>query len=142
MHPKLEREMDRGSPRNSLSASPLSLTMRLNILGLTSLKLQLIVAISALTGLIAVGTVVYHQLENWSWVSSFYFSACTVTTVGYGDLTPTTDASRLFTAFYALIGVGIALTSLGVIGASYLRRSQEILLSVRTGLETSSQKRS
>ena len=129
-------------PRNSLWTSPFCPTMKLNIFVWTSLKLQLIVAISALTGLIAVGTIVYHQLEHWSWVSSFYFSACTVTTVGYGDLTPTTDASRLFTAFYALIGVGIALTSLGVIGASYLRRSQEILMNMRPDLESSLQKRS
>ena len=129
-------------PRNSLWTSPFCPTMKLNIFVWTSLKLQLIVAISALTGLIAVGTIVYHQLEHWSWVSSFYFSACTVTTVGYGDLTPTTDASRLFTAFYALIGVGIALTSLGVIGASYLRRSQEILMNMRPDLESGLQKRS
>ncbi len=116
--------------------------MRLDIFGWTHLRLQMIVAISALTGLIVLGTVVYHQMEHWSWVSSFYFSACTITTVGYGDLAPTTDASRLFTAFYALIGVGIAFTSLGVVGANYLRRSQEILLSVRSGLGAPSQKKS
>ena len=115
--------------------------MRFNILGWTNLRLQMIVAFSALTGLIVLGTIVYHQMEHWSWVSSFYSSVSTVTTVGYGDLTPTTDASRLFTAFYALIGVGIALTSLGVIGANYLRRSQEILLNVRSSLEASSQKK-
>ncbi|MBU1915335.1 MAG: potassium channel family protein [Thermoplasmatota archaeon] len=133
--------MDRDSPRDSLSASPFDPTMRLNIFGWTNLRLQMIVAFSALTGLIVLGTIVYHQMEHWNWVSSFYFSVCTITTVGYGDLTPTTDASRLFTAFYALVGVGIAFTSLGIIGANYLRRSQEILLNVRSGLEASSQKK-
>jgi hypothetical protein len=134
--------MVRDSPRNSLSASAFGSTMRLNIFGWTNLKLQMIVAFSALTGLIVLGTIVYHQMEHWSWASSFYFSACTITTVGYGDLIPTTDASRLFTAFYALVGVGIAFTSLGVIGANYLRRSQEILTNVGSSLGSSLQKKS
>jgi voltage-gated potassium channel len=115
--------------------------MKLDILGWTNLRLQMIVAFSALTGLIVLGTIVYHEMEHWSWVSSFYFSACTITTVGYGDLAPTTDASRLFTAFYVLVGVGIAFTSLGVIGANYLRRSHELLSNVRTSIAASSQKK-
>lgn len=53
------------------------------------------------------GTVVYHFLEGWSWVDSFYFSSVAVTTVGFGDLTPTRDASKLFTVFYIFTGVGI-----------------------------------
>jgi voltage-gated potassium channel len=117
------------------------LTMKLNIFGGTNIRLQMIVAFTALTGLIVLGTIVYHQMEHWTWVSSFYFSVCTITTVGYGDLIPTTDVARIFTAFYALVGVGIAFTSLGVIGANYLRRSQEILLNVRSGLEEPSQKK-
>lgn len=116
--------------------------MKSNIFGWTNLRMQVIVAVSALAGLVVIGTVVYHFLEGWSWIASFYFSACTITTVGYGDLVPTTDASRLFTAFYALVGVGIALASLGVLGANYLRRSQEMLLSMNPDLEASSEKKS
>jgi hypothetical protein len=48
----------------------------------------------------------------------------------------------LFTAFYALVGVGIALASLGVLGANYLRRSQEMLLGMNPDLEASSEKKS
>ena len=44
-------------------------------------------AISAIA-LLAVGTVVYQLLEDWSWVDSLYFSTVAVTTVGFGDLTP------------------------------------------------------
>ena len=60
-------------------------------------------ALSVLT----VGTVVYHLLEDWSWVDSFYFSAVAVTTVGFGDLSPTTDISKLFTVFYIFSGIAI-----------------------------------
>ena len=35
-----------------------------------------------------VGIFVYHKLENWAWVDSFYFSVVALTTVELGDLTP------------------------------------------------------
>ena len=62
--------------------------------------------------LIVVGTVVYRLLEDWSWVDAVYFSVVAVTTVGFGDLTPTTDASKLFTVVYVLAGISIITTYL------------------------------
>jgi hypothetical protein len=70
-----------------------------------------ILAGSAL-GLLAVGTVAYRLLEDWSWVDSMYFSVVAVTTVGFGDLTPSTDASKLFTIVYILSGITIITTFL------------------------------
>jgi hypothetical protein len=58
-------------------------------------------------GVLLLGTVVYHILEDWSWVDSFYFSTVAVTTVGFGDLTPTSDASKLFTVLYIFSGITI-----------------------------------
>lgn len=58
-------------------------------------------------GLLVVGTVVYRLLEDWSWVDSLYFSTVAVTTVGFGDLTPSTDGSKLFTVLYILSGISI-----------------------------------
>lgn len=62
--------------------------------------------------LLTVGTVGYHFLEDWTWVDSFYFSAVAVTTVGFGDLTPSTDVSKLFTVAYIFAGIGIITTYL------------------------------
>ena len=62
--------------------------------------------------LIVVGTVVYRLLEDWSWVDAVYFSVVAVTTVGFGDLTPSTDASKLFTVVYVLMGISIITTYL------------------------------
>jgi hypothetical protein len=56
---------------------------------------------------LAMGTVVYHFIEDWSWVDSFYFSSVALTTVGFGDLTPSTDASKLFTVFYIFSGISL-----------------------------------
>jgi len=54
-----------------------------------------------------VGTIVYMFLEGWSVVDALYFSVVTLTTIGFGDLHPTTDASKLFTIVYILTGLGI-----------------------------------
>lgn len=67
---------------------------------------------AAAAALLATGTVTYRILEDWSWVDSFYFSAVAVTTVGFGDLTPTRDVSKLFTVGYIFAGVAIITTFL------------------------------
>ncbi len=59
---------------------------------------------------LGVGTVVYHVVEKFSWLNAYYFSVITLTTVGYGDLSPHTVLGKLFTTFYILIGVGIITT--------------------------------
>jgi hypothetical protein len=53
---------------------------------------------------------------QWTIIDSSYFAATTFTTLGYGDLTPTSQVSRIFTAGYAVLGIitlGLALGSLG-----------------------------
>jgi voltage-gated potassium channel Kch len=57
--------------------------------------------------LIVIGAVAYRLLEGWSWVDSIYFSVIAVTTVGFGDITPSTDASKIFTVIYVLTGISI-----------------------------------
>ena len=97
----------------------------------SQLKIQVSAAISALLGVIIVGTVVYKFLEDWTWIQSFYFSVITLSTVGYGDLHPTTDVSRLFTAFYIITGVAITLAALGIIGKNYLERREKRIIAKR-----------
>jgi len=90
-------------------------------------------AVFALLFLVVLGTVSYHWLENWTWIKSFYFTVCTLTTVGYGDLYPTTDGARLFTALFILTGVGVALAALSVVGSSYIhRQAQQITQDARS----------
>jgi len=88
------------------------------------LRIALIAAGGAIVTLLVIGTVSYHFLEKWSWISSLYFTVVTMATVGYGDLHPTSDVSRLFTAFFILFGVTVALASITYIGGQYLSRRQ------------------
>ncbi len=58
---------------------------------------------------------IYRYLEGWDWLDSFYFVVITLTTIGYGDLTPTRDISKLITIFYGLNGVILLLTMFDVV---------------------------
>jgi hypothetical protein len=66
------------------------------------------------------GTIVYSHLEGWSLLDSLYFSTVTMTTIGYGDLTPTTPTSKLFTILFVLSGVAVMLYTLSTLGMYYL----------------------
>jgi voltage-gated potassium channel len=57
--------------------------------------------------LLATGTVFYCLHEGWSVVDAFYFSVILLTTVGLGDLSPTTTVSKLFTCVYLMLGLGV-----------------------------------
>ena len=89
------------------------------------LKIEIIISSTALLGWIGIGTALFHRLESWTWIQSFYFSVCTITTVGYGDLVPTSEASRLFTAIYILVGVSIGIASLGLIGSELIKNTKK-----------------
>lgn len=69
--------------------------------------------------IISFGSTVYHYVEGWSWVDSIYFSVITLTTVGYGDFSPQTDAGKLFTIFYIIIGLGMILAFIDTVYRHY-----------------------
>src|SRR6476619_27244 len=59
--------------------------------------------------MIGVGAALYHWLEGWSWLDSVYFVVITVTTIGYGDFTPSLPITKILTIFFAINGVIILL---------------------------------
>lgn len=66
---------------------------------------RLVATLSA--SLLLVGTFVFHWVEGWSYLDSFYFSAISATTVGYGDFSPQTPAGKLLAVFYIFCGIGL-----------------------------------
>lgn len=65
-----------------------------------------ITAISLLT----IGAVFFHYVQKLSWLDAFYFCTISLATIGYGDITPTTPAGKIFIMFYVVIGIGIIAT--------------------------------
>ena len=75
--------------------------------------------------LLSIGTIFFNQVEGWSYVDSFYFSTTTLTTIGFGDLTPTTNTSKMFTSFYAIFGIGAMLYILSTVIGTYWFRQRK-----------------
>ncbi len=64
---------------------------------------------------LSVGALGFYIIEGWSLSDSLYVAAQTVTTVGYGDVSPQTRGGRAFATIFMLFGVGTvfyALTSI------------------------------
>jgi len=74
---------------------------------------------------ILIGAVFYHNVEHWTWLNSFYFVVISLTTIGYGDITPTTPLGRFFTMFYVIMGVGILAMFIGSV-ADLARRENAL----------------
>jgi hypothetical protein len=75
--------------------------------------------------LVVVGSVFYWQFEDWTIVEAVYFSVLTLTTVGFGDLTPTSEGTQIFTVAYVLIGVGVFVALLASVAQQYVRQRAE-----------------
>jgi voltage-gated potassium channel len=73
---------------------------------------RILFALLAVTIAIGSGTVGFFLIEGWSILDSLYVAAQTVTTVGYGDLTPATRNGRIFSTIFMLAGVGVVLYAL------------------------------
>jgi voltage-gated potassium channel len=74
---------------------------------------------------LASGTLFYWNVEGWGNLDSLYFSVITLTTVGYGDLAPTTAAGKVFTMLYIFVGLGLILGFVNQVAERSLQRRRE-----------------
>ena len=71
--------------------------------------------------ILVTGVFFYHNIEGWRYIDALYFSVTTLTTVGYGDIAPITDAGKMFTVGYILVGIGVLLSFVNVIANHALK---------------------
>ena len=88
----------------------MSLTPRLSFFLPNRTRIR--VVLLAVLGAMVLGTVMFHKLEGWSILDSLYVTAQTVTTVGFGDLTPRTPYGRAFATLFMIVSVGVVLYAL------------------------------
>ncbi|RMG60882.1 MAG: hypothetical protein D6713_01635 [Deltaproteobacteria bacterium] len=98
--------------------------------GDVSLKLQLSLAL--LLGVVGIGTIGFYMVEDSinSLFDSFYFTIVTITTIGYGDVTPTTTAGKLLDIFVIVFGVGTVVVSVQSVFEAVVRKKIEEVLTL------------
>ncbi len=72
--------------------------------------------------LLLIGTLFYALVEGWTFTDAFYFSVITLSTVGYGDLSPVTTVGKLFTAVYILVGISVIVVFANTLAKKHVHR--------------------
>jgi voltage-gated potassium channel len=85
---------------------------------------EILIASLSLVLLLAIGTAGYVVLEGWAWMDGLYMSFITLTTIGFQEVHPLSNGTRLFT-------VGIAVTGIGLVTFVATRASQLLVASDR-----------
>lgn len=70
--------------------------------------------------LVAVSTTFYVFMEGWSILDAAYFSVVTMSTVGYGDLSPNTAGGKIFTMAFTVAGIGIFVATISTIASIFI----------------------
>ncbi len=68
--------------------------------------------------LFLVGTLFYMKWEGWPWYDALLFCVATLTTIGYGDKTPTHPGTKIFTIIYIFIGIGVMVAFLSKVAGN------------------------
>ncbi len=86
-------------------------------------KTQLIAVLILITIYIFVSAMLIFQLEPnlfESFFDALYWATISITTIGYGDISPVTDIGRFITMISALMGVAVIALPSGMITAAYM----------------------
>ena len=75
--------------------------------------------------LLVAGTLIFMWIEGFSLVDSFYFCFITLSTIGYGDLSPSTDLGKMVTVIYGIAGLGVIAALVSAIASQRTRESRD-----------------
>jgi voltage-gated potassium channel len=71
--------------------------------------------IGLLAAILCFGTVGYMVIEKWDALDALYMTVITITTVGFGEIHPISEAGRIFTIILIFVGIGIVAYILGLV---------------------------
>ncbi|XP_046974077.1 potassium channel subfamily K member 9-like [Vanessa cardui] len=72
--------------------------------------------------------------QQWKFTGAFYYATTVLTTIGYGHSTPATIGGKLFTMFYAIVGIPLGLIMFQSIGERVNRLSSVIIKSIKRAM--------
>jgi voltage-gated potassium channel len=71
--------------------------------------------IMALVVMVLIGVTGFHLIEGFSLVDSLYMTVITLSTVGYGEVSPMSPAGRMFSVFLIIAGVSLVTYTVGTL---------------------------
>lgn len=77
--------------------------------------------VTPMTFALIVPPLIMGYYEDWTVLSSFYFTVVSASTIGYGDITPKNTWMRLITVFYMPLCIGVMAKALSELAAVYIR---------------------
>ena len=81
---------------------------------------HLIIAIAVMIMVTLIGTLGYMNLEDIKPMDALYFTIITLSTVGYGDIYPSSEESKIFTILLIFIGVSVFFYTIGAIALNLI----------------------
>eukprot|EP01121_Diplochlamys_sp_Union-15-3_P012550 TRINITY_DN3775_c0_g1_i2.p2 TRINITY_DN3775_c0_g1~~TRINITY_DN3775_c0_g1_i2.p2 ORF type:complete len:196 (+),score=31.03 TRINITY_DN3775_c0_g1_i2:923-1510(+) len=72
-----------------------------------SIKIKMMVAVVITTVLLILGGSMFTLIEKWVFMDGLYFTAQTVSTIGFGDITAKTSIGRLLVITFAFFGMAV-----------------------------------
>ena len=73
---------------------------------------------------LVMGTIGFMLLENLSFLDALYFTVVTITTVGYGDITPVTTGGKIFAMIVIIFGISSFVSILTNLFQWFIRRGE------------------
>ena len=78
-------------------------------------RAKIYVAIALLLILLVIGVLGFKLISDYSWIDSIYMTVITITTVGFGEVQPLDEFSKIFTVFLILTSVVIVGYAISII---------------------------
>ncbi len=92
-----------------------------------SLRVRVLVMVASLAAIVVGAALAFMALEDRSFFDSLYFAVTTISTVGYGDIYPTTAGGKVVVIVLIVVGVGAFLTVAVESLQLVLQRRQELI---------------
>ena len=71
-------------------------------------------ALLNIVGIQVIGTFLFHHLEKWAYIDSFYYTGMIITTIGTSEPVPENSLTKILAVFFSFYAITLAIYCIGV----------------------------